>query len=181
MINHIRLDERLIHGQVAIKWSRHTGVNRIIVANDDAAKNPIIQKSLMMAAPTTAKVAIKTVEDAITLLNDPRCEALKIMVIVSNPKDLNKVLENVKGIPFINVGNYGRIAPQKPDMPRKRYGNNIYCDDEEVLEFKKLVATGLKCVYQTTPEEPAEDAEAQEVSLMAKCGTKKKGTKKGGR
>ena len=88
MINHIRLDERLIHGQVAIKWSRHTGVNRIIVANDDAAKNPIIQKSLMMAAPTTAKVAIKTVEDAVTLLNDPRCEALKIMVIVSNPKDL---------------------------------------------------------------------------------------------
>ena len=53
MINHIRLDERLIHGQVAIKWSRHTGVNRIIVANDDAAKNPIIQKSLMMAAPST--------------------------------------------------------------------------------------------------------------------------------
>ena len=42
-------------------------------------------------------------------------------------------------------------------MPRKRYGNNIYCDDIEVEEFKQLVATGLKCIYQTTPEEPAED------------------------
>ena len=44
----------------------------------------------------------------------------------------------------------------------KRYANEayrliFYHDDEEVLEFKKLVATGLKCVYQTTPEEPAED------------------------
>ena len=157
MINHIRVDERLIHGQVAIKWSRHTGVNRIIVANDEAAANTIIQKSLMMAAPATAKVAIKSVKDAITLLNDPRCEALKIMVIVSNPNDLVTVLENVKGIPQIIVGNYGRIAPAKPNMPRKRYGNNIYCDDIEVEEFKQLVATGLKCIYQTTPEEPAED------------------------
>ena len=157
MINHIRVDERLIHGQVAIKWSRHTGVNRIIVANDEAAANTIIQKSLMMAAPATAKVAIKSVKDAITLLNDPRCEALKIMVIVSNPNDLVTVLENVKGIPQIIVGNYGRIAPAKPNMPRQRYGNNIYCDDIEVEEFKQLVATGLKCIYQTTPEEPAED------------------------
>ena len=157
MINHIRLDERLIHGQVAIKWSRHTGVNRIIVANDDAAKNPIIQKSLMMAAPTTAKVAIKTVEDAVTLLNDPRCEALKIMVIVSNPKDLNKVLENVKGIPHIIVGNYGRVAPKHGTEIRKTFGNNLYAYDDEVEDFKKTLTYNIPCVYQTTPEDPAED------------------------
>lgn len=42
-------------------------------------------------------------------------------------------------------------------MPRKRYGNNIYCDQVEVESFKHLIATGLKCIYQTTPEEPAED------------------------
>lgn len=157
MINHIRLDERLIHGQVAIKWSRHTGVNRIIVANDDAAKNPIIQKSLMMAAPTTAKVAIKTVEDAVTLLNDPRCEALKIMVIVSNPKDLNKVLENVKGIPQIIVGNYGRVAPKHDGEVRKTFGSNLYAYDDEVEDFKKALTYNIPCVYQTTPEDPAED------------------------
>ena len=46
MINHIRLDERLIHGQVAIKWSRHTGVSHIVVANDAASESPLIQKTL---------------------------------------------------------------------------------------------------------------------------------------
>ena len=87
MIKLLRLDERMIHGQVAIKWSRHLSVDRIVVANDGAASNPIIQKSLMMAAPSTCKVAIKSVDDAIKLLNDPRAEALKILLIASSPKD----------------------------------------------------------------------------------------------
>ena len=53
MITLLRLDERLIHGQIAIKWSRHTGVDHIVVISDNAAANPIIQKSLMMAARST--------------------------------------------------------------------------------------------------------------------------------
>lgn len=157
MIKLFRLDERLIHGQIAIKWSRHTGVDHIVVANDAAASSSLIQKSLKMAAPAGIKTAIKSMEDSITLLNDPRCEAMKILVLVNNPKDALEIVTHVKDIPFINVGNYGRVAPEKKDMPRKAYGNNIYCDEIEVEEFKALVNTGLKCIYQTTPEEPAED------------------------
>lgn len=39
MIKLFRIDERLIHGQIAIKWSRHTGVDSIVVANNNAAAN----------------------------------------------------------------------------------------------------------------------------------------------
>lgn len=157
MIKFFRIDERLIHGQVAIKWSRHTGVDHIVVANDAASKNPIIQKSLKMAAPATCKVAIKSVEDAIRLLKDPRCESMKIFVLVNCPEDAVKVVKNVEGIPFVNIGNYGRIAPEKPGHPRKTIGMNLFVDDIEYQSFKDLLATGLKCVYQTTPEEPSED------------------------
>lgn len=157
MITFFRIDERLIHGQIAIKWSKHTGVSHIIVANDAAAANPIIQKSLMMAAPSGIKTAIKTIEDSITLLKDPRAGSLKIMVLVNNPKDAVVIIDEVKDIPFVNVGNYGRIAPEVEGKPRKAYGRNIYCNELEVAQFRKLVDTGLKCIYQTTPEEPAED------------------------
>ena len=75
MIKMVRLDERMIHGQIAIKWSRHLDVNRIIVADDDAANNPVIQQSLMMAAPATCKTAIVTVDKAIALCNDPGLRA----------------------------------------------------------------------------------------------------------
>ena len=157
MIKLFRIDERLIHGQIAIKWSRHTGVTHIIVANDNAGKSPIIQKSLKMAAPSDVKTAIKSVDDAIKLLKDPRSENIKILLLVNSPKDALKVLKSIGKLDFINVGNYGRIAPEKPDMPRKAYGNNIYLDDDEVNEFKEIIGMGVKCIYQTTPEEPAID------------------------
>lgn len=157
MITFFRIDERLIHGQIAIKWSKHTGVSHIVVANDAAAANPLIQKSLMMAAPAGIKTAIKTIDESIALINDLRATSLKIMILVNNPKDAVTIIEQVKNIPFINVGNYGRIAPDVPGKPRKAYGRNIYCNEMEVEEFRKLVATGLKCIYQTTPEEAAED------------------------
>ena len=81
-----------------------------------------------MAAPAGIKTAIRSVDDAIALLQDPRCEAMKILVLVNSPEDAERVVAAVSGIPYINIGNYGRIAPEKPGMPRKRYGNNIYCD-----------------------------------------------------
>ena len=79
------------------------------------------------------------------------------MVIVSNPNDLVTVLENVKGIPHVIVGNYGRIAPKHGSDARKTYGNNLYAYDDEVEVFKKAISFNIPCVYQTTPEEPAEN------------------------
>lgn len=155
MIKLFRIDERLIHGQIAIKWSRHTGVDSIVVANDNAASSPMIQKSLKMAAPPGIKTVIKTLDSAIATLNDPRCEPLKVLVLVNSPTDALKMVQNVKGIPFVNVGNYGRVAPKKPGKERARFDNNLYCDEDEVREFQELMGCGLECVYQTTPEEPA--------------------------
>lgn len=157
MITFFRIDERLIHGQVVIKWSRHTGVDRIIVANDLAAGSEMMQKALMMAAPRHIKTVIKTVTEAIELLKDPRAEALKILLLVDSPEDALKIVKNVEGIPFLNIGNYGRVAKEKPGKPRKSYGLNIYVDDEEYEVFKEILAMGIKCVYQTIPEEPVEE------------------------
>lgn len=157
MIKMVRLDERMIHGQVAIKWSRHTGVDRIVVVSDEAAANPIVQKSLMMATPPTAKTAIKGMEEALKLLNDPRCEALKILVIVSNPADLLRIAKEVPGIPLINIGNYGRVAGRKGDEPRKTYRANLYVYEEEAAVLKQIIATGIPCNYQTIPDDMPEE------------------------
>lgn len=159
MIVMVRLDERMIHGQVAIKWSRHTGVDRIVVANDEAAANPLIQKSLMMAAPQTAKTAIKSVTGAIDLLKDPKAAQHKIMIIVSTTEDLLRIATEVPDIPLINVGNYGRVASKVDSVPRKPYRKNLYAYDEEVSVLKKVMETGIKCNYQTVPDDVPEALE----------------------
>ena len=153
MIKLVRLDERMIHGQVATKWSRLLQVNRIVVADDTAAASDVIQKSLMMAAPTTCKTAIVTVDKAIALCNDPRAESLSILLIVSTPENLLRVVKEVKGVPQVNVGNYGRIAPKYGDQMRKTYHRNLYAYDEEAAILKEVIATGIPCNMQTIPDD----------------------------
>ena len=58
MIKMVRIDERLIHGQVAMIWTKQLGVDRIIVVNDKAANDPIMTSTLKMAAPDRAKAII---------------------------------------------------------------------------------------------------------------------------
>jgi len=55
MIKLLRIDERLIHGQVANQWARQLAVNAIVVANDVAAQNEVVKMSLHMAAPDGIK------------------------------------------------------------------------------------------------------------------------------
>lgn len=156
MIKLIRLDERLIHGQVAIRWSKCLAVDRILVLNNEAAKNDLIKKSLLMAAPRDVKVAIETINDGITLLNDPRAASLSIFVLVRTPQDLLTVMNSVKDIKKVNIGNYGRIAAKEGDAVRKTYSLNLYLYDSEVKTLEKILDMGVECNYQVTPDDNPE-------------------------
>lgn len=87
MIVQLRLDERLIHGQVVTAWARALDINTILVANDEAANDPIKKSVLLMTVPTGKKVHVKGVEETIRLLSDPRADKMNILLIVDNPDD----------------------------------------------------------------------------------------------
>ncbi|HES0321025.1 TPA: PTS sugar transporter subunit IIB, partial [Streptococcus pyogenes] len=87
MITQIRVDDRLIHGQVAVVWTKELNAPLLVVANDEAAKNEITQMTLKMAVPNGMKLLIRSVEDSIKLFNDPRATDKRIFVIVNSVKD----------------------------------------------------------------------------------------------
>lgn len=104
MVNLMRIDDRLVHGQVAFTWTKTLGVEAIVVANDIAASDSINKMALKMAAPAGVKMAIKTVDEAIALLNNPKAKDKKIFVVVRNTTDALKISLNVKEIDHVNVG-----------------------------------------------------------------------------
>ena len=65
MIKIMRVDERLIHGQIAMVWSKEMSIDGIVVANDATASDETQQMALKMAVPSGIKVIIKTVDSAI--------------------------------------------------------------------------------------------------------------------
>ena len=82
---------------------------------------------------------------------------MKILLIVATPDDLLKVATTIPNIPQINVGNYGRIAPKQGTEIRKSYDTNLYAYPNEVEILQKVVATGIPCNMQVTPETPPQE------------------------
>ena len=52
MIKVIRVDYRLIHGQVAISWVRKAGVDYLVVADDHAASDALVKMTMKLAQPS---------------------------------------------------------------------------------------------------------------------------------
>lgn len=104
----IRVDERLIHGQIAMVWSRELKLHGILVANDEAAQNETQQMALKMAAPSGLKVLIRSVDEVAQILNDKRSQTNRLLVLVRTVEDALRLAKKVPHVAYINIGNVGK-------------------------------------------------------------------------
>ncbi|KRL11375.1 PTS system mannose/fructose/N-acetylgalactosamine-transporter subunit IIB [Schleiferilactobacillus perolens] len=161
MIAMIRVDDRLIHGQVAVLWTKNLQVNRIVVANDHIASNEVQKSALLMAAPTGVKVAILPVAKAIGLVNDSRAAHLKILVIVNNVTDLLQIVEKVPTDQTkVDIANVGRVSGDLEN--KKKITDTVYLTTEEIEQAKQIGQHSKNYVYQPLPN----DAEIPFMSLL---------------
>lgn len=150
MIKMLRIDDRLLHGQVAFVWKAHLNVSRIIVANDEIMKDTMQQVTMKMATPEGVKLLIRNIADAIGILNDERGKHLEMLVVVQNPIDALKIMKGLKDpsqVEFMNIGNSGRI--NKED--RKILTKEVYVNDNEIEALKKLLEYQIPFDIQMTP------------------------------
>lgn len=146
MIVQCRIDERLIHGQVAAAWARVLDITHIVCASDIAVKDPLRTKALLMATSPGKKVFIKSVNDTIQLLSDPRADKMKIFVITDNPSDTLKLV-NALPINDVNIANY-----HKKDVKEKIFLHSVCVTDrEEIKIFEELAAKVEKFYTQLLP------------------------------
>lgn len=148
----LRVDDRLIHGQVAMTWTKQLRVQGIVVANDDAANDNTQKMALKMAVPAGIKVLIKPVDQAIRVLNDPRASKMRILVLTRTVKDALKVRKQVGEIEFLNLGNTGRF--DGIDVSEKQLlSPTIMLTDSEVQALRELVEVDPKTCMQQVPND----------------------------
>ncbi|WP_394524534.1 PTS system mannose/fructose/N-acetylgalactosamine-transporter subunit IIB [Lacrimispora sp. JR3] len=156
MIKMMRVDDRLIHGQVAVMWSKELGIQRIIVASDTIAANDIQVSALKMAAPAGVKAAVLPIDKAVGILNDPRAQQMKILVISNNPEDLLKVAEKLDEKPVLNVANYGRIGGGSLSSKTK-ISESVYVTDHDREVLEKIHGLGIEIIHQPLPSDGRQD------------------------
>lgn len=151
-ITALRVDDRLIHGQVAMTWTKQLAVQGIVVANDEAANDNTQKMALKMAVPGGIKSLIKPVDEVIRILNNPKASKMRILVLTRTVKDALKVRQSVGEIGFLNVGNTGRF--DGIDVSEKLVLTpTIMLTKTEQQALKDLVALDPKTCMQQVPND----------------------------
>lgn len=154
MIKMVRVDERLVHGQVALVWSKELGIDRIVVVNEKAAADKTMTATVKLATPKSVKTIVVGYDRAKKLFADPRFDEGRVFVVVDSPKDALFVVENASNIDKVNVGNFGRADKS---VERERFNDNVFLCDEDRDALKEIISRGIQTEYQLVPNQPVTD------------------------
>lgn len=152
-IVHARVDERLIHGQVAMVWTNTVGADRILVANDKAVKDEIQIGALKMAKPTVVKLSILSVNKAIENIKAGKYDGDKVFVITRDIPDMARLVRGSTGIARFNVGN---LSKKEGSVPIKK---SVSLTPDDVALLRELLGEGVEITAQMLPSESAESIE----------------------
>jgi PTS system mannose-specific IIB component len=151
MITHLRIDNRLIHGQVAVAWLKYIGAKAIIVCNDKVAKDPIQKMALPLAA-RNAKILVFSIAETLQYEKDHPDETL--FIIAKFPQDALEIIKSGVKIQSINVGNAAAIAGTKYVMVTK----SIAATKEDAEVYKQIAdLCGGKLTSQIMPHNETSD------------------------
>ena len=144
-----RIDNRLVHGQVATQWNSTLGSNLILVANDDVATNTMRQNLMKMAAPAGVATRFFSLQKTIDVIGkaSPR---QKIFIVAETPEDVLTLVKGGVPIKKVNIGNM-HMADGK-----RQVATSVAVDDADVAAFKKMQDLGVELEIKRVPDTPAE-------------------------
>lgn len=141
----VRIDERLLHGQIRITWGKFTGANTIIVANDAIAASPVLQAPFKGAAGGEYAVLFRSIEQLIGSINKAD-ERRKIVILCKDPIDVARLVEGGVKFSEVNIGNMHN-NPQ-----RRQIDKNVSVSEEDIDAFKTIRQHGIESYIQHMPE-----------------------------
>lgn len=150
-IVNVRIDERLIHGQVAGIWSTSLNTQRIIVINDEAAQDPLQKSSLRMAAPSSMRLSVLTVAEAAKNVQAGKYGAQRIFLLFKNPTDVLRYLEAGGELTTVNVGNMSYKEGTR------EVTKSIQVTKAEETVFEDIAKRQIKITAQRVPNDPVVD------------------------
>ncbi|MBM6614741.1 PTS sugar transporter subunit IIB [Desemzia sp. RIT804] len=156
----VRIDDRLIHGQVATVWTKTTKANRILVVSDNVAKDELRKALLKQAVPPGVKASVITVRKMIEITHDPRFNSFKAMLLFTSPEDVVRVVKNKADIQSVNIGGMSYSAG------KKMITNAVAVDQKDVEAFKYLNEKGIELEIRKV----ASDSKVNMMNLLKKEG-----------
>jgi mannose/fructose/N-acetylgalactosamine-specific phosphotransferase system component IIB len=145
VISLVRVDNRLIHGQVVEAWLPHLKVSRVIVADDEAAGSDLIRAAMGLAVQPTIQVQIDPMDqvDFGALSSDE----IKTLVLVRDVTGALAARERGLLFDHLNLGNVHYASG------RKQVSASVFLSPEELEQLKMLAADGVTVEARGVPSD----------------------------
>ena len=149
MLKLIRVDERLLHGQVAIGWTSNSGANTILVANDEAQKDKVKAMALDLAKPSGVKLYIRSVAESGPIVEKfASAKKAQVLVLVRTVQDALKLIKNSNGvIKELNVGGL------KFEDGKKKLNDYVAVSDQDIVDLKTIQKLGVNLDFRMLPRD----------------------------
>lgn len=155
MIQFLRVDHRLLHGQVAVSWFNALDVNTILVANDGVAADDFRKSAIRLAKPEAAKLVMKSIDESIASINSGVTDKYNLLVVVESVGDAYKLIKGTNGkIPMLNLGG------TKQREGTTNFSKAINLTAEEVEKLQELQKDTIDVFMQQVPNEKKVNFEA---------------------
>jgi mannose/fructose/N-acetylgalactosamine-specific phosphotransferase system component IIB len=145
MISFFRIDDRLIHGQIATTWIRHIAPTAVVLADDKTVGSPLLISLQKMSAPKDFPLHILTVSDAIEQLNGPLARE-RVFLLVGNVASAHQIALNC-GPKELNLGNLGYKEGYENLVKR------LFVSQEDKRMLKEIADAGIRIYAQMLPNE----------------------------
>ena len=148
----LRIDDRLIHGQIVMAWCKTLNIKEIVGIDDKLVANKTLQSIMLMGIPAVYKKAIVSSEDARKMLAEKSDH--NRLFVTRWPQDLLNFSEELLSLDTVYVGNAAKTPTSKFSFSREG-GSVFFASDEDIQLFDDLSAQGVKLIVQTVPNAPA--------------------------
>lgn len=150
----VRIDTRLLHGQVSTNWVRAVNPNRIIVVSDKVAQDEMRKTLIQQAAPSGIRTHTIPVSKLAEIDDDPRFGATRALILFETPQE---VLEAVDlGVEFDHI-NIGSMAHSQG---KTMINNSISVDQDDVQTLQELKDHDITFDVKKLPGDSAGNLEA---------------------
>jgi mannose/fructose/N-acetylgalactosamine-specific phosphotransferase system component IIB len=145
----VRVDDRLIHGQVTVAWRRHLGYEAIWIVDDALGEDRFLSETLRLAAPQGVAVEVYTVASAAGALSAYAPE--RLLLLFKGPGAALRLVE--AGIELLQLV-VGNLAPSPGS---RRVMRSIALNAAQAAVLDALAARGVRVLLQPTPDDPARE------------------------
>lgn len=140
-----RIDGRLIHGQVAVAWTRNVNAEKIIVIDDETANDEMQSMLVELAAPASVVVEVYDVNAGIEAIKSGVAEKQKTMLITKTPETVLTLIKQGISIDSVNIGGmYYEEGKEKIDKA-------LFVNESDRKVFKELNQKEVELFYQVAP------------------------------